>query len=210
MKLMADELRRTATTDALTGVANRRHFDESIEREWLRARQGGDPVSLLMIDVDHFKFYNDLYGHPKGDVCLQSVAQALLSASTGAADLVARYGGEEFAILLPRISRRRAQEVARQALEAVAARGIFHPDTGTTHHVTVSVGVACYDDVSPFWAKTLCGVSDLVLAADKALYAAKHSGRAQAQLREISPHATTVSDKSTPNNLVNSPAATGL
>jgi diguanylate cyclase (GGDEF)-like protein len=218
MKLMADELRRTATTDALTGVANRRHFDESIEREWLRARQGGDPVSLLMIDVDHFKLYNDLYGHPKGDVCLQSVAQALLSASTGAADLVARYGGEEFAILLPRISRRRAQEVARQALEAVAARGILHPDTGTTHHVTVSVGITCYDDVSPCWAtsfegdeaNTLCGVSDLVLAADKALYAAKHSGRAQAQLREISPHATTVSDRSTPNNLVNSLAAIGL
>jgi diguanylate cyclase (GGDEF)-like protein len=212
MKLMADELRRTATTDALTGVSNRRHFDESIEREWLRARQGGDPVSLLMIDVDHFKLYNDLYGHQKGDVCLHSIAQALLSASTGAADLVARYGGEEFAMLLPRISRRRAQEVAEQAIKAVAARGILHPDTGITQHVTVSVGIACYDDLSPCWAtsmggdeaNTLCGVSDLVLAADTALYAAKHSGRAQAQLREISPHATTLSDKSTSNNLVNS------
>ena len=187
VKLMSDELRRTATTDALTGVANRRYFDESIEREWQRARQGGDAVSLLMIDVDHFKLYNDLYGHPKGDVCLQCVAQALLSAFAGPAGLVARYGGEEFAMLLPRIARDGAQEIAKQSIEAVAARDIFHQDTGTTHHVTVSVGVACYDAASPCWGNALCGVADLLLAADKGLYAAKNSGRAQAMLREISP-----------------------
>jgi diguanylate cyclase (GGDEF)-like protein len=212
VKLAADELRRTATTDALTGVANRRYFDDSIEREWLRAVQGGDPVSLLMIDVDHFKLYNDLYGHPKGDLCLQCVAGALLSACTRPADLVARYGGEEFAVLLPQMARDGAQEVARKAIDAVAARGILHPQTGTTHHVTVSVGIACYDDLSPCWttsiesngANSICGVSDLVLAADNALYSAKHSGRAQAKLREISPHSATVSDQSTPNNSANS------
>src|ERR1700691_2989642 len=77
VKHMADELRRTATTDVLTGVANRRHFVELLEREWLRARRCADPVSLLMIDVDHFKLYNDLYGHPKGDICLRHVAQVL-------------------------------------------------------------------------------------------------------------------------------------
>jgi diguanylate cyclase (GGDEF)-like protein len=202
VKSMADELRRTATTDALTGVANRRFFDESIDREWRRARHGGDPMSLLMIDVDHFKLYNDLYGHPKGDVCLQSVAHALLSASRRPADLVARYCGEEFAVLLPGMSREDAREVARQSIEAVAARGILHQDTGTTHHVTVSVGIACYDDQSPCWtasiesddAETRCNVSDLLLAADKALYSAKHSGRAQAKLREIASQDTPVAD----------------
>jgi diguanylate cyclase (GGDEF)-like protein len=196
LKQVSDELRRTATTDALTGVANRRYFDESIEREWLRTLQGGDCMSLLMIDVDHFKLYNDLYGHPKGDICLRSVADALLSACTRPADLVARYGGEEFAVLLPQMSRDGAGEVAKKSIEAVAARGIFHLQTGTTH-VTVSVGIACYDDLSPCWttaiqdngANSLCGVNDLILAADNALYSAKHSGRAQAKMREISPDA---------------------
>src|ERR1700678_1982674 len=86
VKHMADELRRTATTDALTGVSNRRHFDELLECEWSRARRLGDPVSLLMIDVDHFKLYNDLYGHPQGDICLSHVAQVLESACRRPAD----------------------------------------------------------------------------------------------------------------------------
>src|SRR6202790_3045633 len=128
VKYMADELRRTATTDALTGVAKRRQFDESLEREWLRARRAGDPVSLLMIDVDHFKLYNDLYGHPKGDICLRWVAQALVSACKRPADLVARYGGEEFVMLLPQTPRHGAEHVAIQVLDAVKALGIFHED----------------------------------------------------------------------------------
>src|ERR1700694_1708824 len=134
VKHMADELRRTATTDALTGVANRRQFDESLEREWLRARRAGDPVSLLMIDVDHFKLYNDLYGHPKGDNCLRHVTQALLSACRRPADLVARYGGEEFVMLLPQTPRNGAEHIAREVLDAVAAHGIFHDDSQTTHY----------------------------------------------------------------------------
>jgi diguanylate cyclase (GGDEF)-like protein len=219
VKLLTDELRRTATTDALTGVANRRFFDASIDREWRRARLEGTPVSLLMIDVDHFKRYNDLYGHPKGDACLQCVAQALLSASTRPADLVARYGGEEFAVLLPQMSREGAREIAQQSIEAVAAHGIAHQETGATHHVTVSVGIACYDAQSPCWTtlidsggtNTLCGVSDLVLAADKALYSAKHSGRAQAKLQEIDPLATSTElARSTPGKLVKSIAESEL
>jgi diguanylate cyclase (GGDEF)-like protein len=152
-------------------------------------------VSLLMIDVDHFKLYNDLYGHQKGDACLQSVAQALVSTCKGRANFVARYGGEEFAVLLPQMSRDDVVEMASQSLEAVAALGMFHHDTGTTHHVTVSVGIACYDEASPFWVQSSnerpmgsnarCGVSDLILAADKALYSAKRAGRAQAHLRDI-------------------------
>jgi diguanylate cyclase (GGDEF)-like protein len=188
VKHMADELRRTATTDALTGVANRRQFDELLEREWLRARRSGEPVSLLMIDVDHFKLYNDLYGHPKGDICLRHVAQVLKRASRRPADVVARYGGEEFMILLPQTPRLGAQHVARQVLEAVAAFGILHDDSQTTHYVSVSVGIACFDDASGCWAYDspgLLGASDLVRAADKALYSAKHAGRGQAKLRDI-------------------------
>jgi diguanylate cyclase (GGDEF)-like protein len=188
VKHMADELRRTATTDALTGVANRRQFDELLEREWLRARRSGEPVSLLMIDVDHFKLYNDLYGHPKGDICLKHVAQVLERACRRPADVVARYGGEEFMILLPQTPRQGAQHVAQEVLEAVAAFGILHDDSQTTHYVSVSVGIACFDDASGCWAYDspgLLGASDLVLAADKALYSAKHAGRGQAKLRDI-------------------------
>jgi diguanylate cyclase (GGDEF)-like protein len=187
MKHMADELRRTATTDSLTGVANRRQFDESLEREWLRARRSGEPVALLMIDVDHFKLYNDLYGHPKGDVCLKHVAQALLSACKRPADLVARYGGEEFMILLPQTPRCGAQRIAQQVLDAVAALGIFHEDSQTTHYVSVSVGIACFDDASACWENLSQALraSDLVQAADKALYSAKEAGRGQAKLRDI-------------------------
>jgi diguanylate cyclase (GGDEF)-like protein len=195
VKQMADELRRTATTDALTGVANRRHFDESLEREWLRAQRSGDPVSLLMIDVDHFKLYNDLYGHPKGDVCLRHVTQALLSTCKRPADLVARYGGEEFMILLPQTPRHGAQRMAQQVLDAVATFGIFHEDSQTTHYVSVSVGIACFDDASACWSNPSAEqmrdnshalrAIDLVQAADKALYSAKQAGRGQAKLQDI-------------------------
>jgi diguanylate cyclase (GGDEF)-like protein len=187
VKQMSDELRRTATTDALTGVSNRRQFDVSLECEWLRARRSGEPVSLLMIDVDHFKLYNDLYGHPKGDDCLRGVTQALLYACNRPADLVARYGGEEFMILLPQTPRHGAQHMAQHVLEAVAAFGIFHEDSQTTHHVSVSVGIGCFDDASAGWpyeSHVLCA-NDLVEAADKALYAAKQAGRAQAKLRDV-------------------------
>jgi diguanylate cyclase (GGDEF)-like protein len=196
VKRMSDELRRTATTDALTGIANRRQFDESLEREWLRARRAGEPVSLLMIDVDHFKLYNDLYGHPKGDDCLRHITRAILSTCKRPADLVARYGGEEFVMLLPQTPRLGATHVANQVLDAVTALGIFHEDSQTTHYVSVSVGIGCFDDASAGWT-TVSGeqrqtdewhslnASDLVQAADKALYSAKQAGRAQSKLRDI-------------------------
>jgi diguanylate cyclase (GGDEF)-like protein len=188
VKHMADELRRTATTDSLTGIANRRRFDELLEREWRRARRCLDPVSLLMIDVDHFKLYNDLYGHPKGDICLRHVAQILMRECKRPADVVARYGGEEFMILLPQTPRQGAQHVAQQVLCAIAASGILHDDSQTTHYVSVSVGIACLDDASScqmYDSPALLGASDLVRAADKALYSAKHAGRGQAKLRDI-------------------------
>ena len=197
VKHMADELRRIATIDVLTGVANRRRFDESLEREWRRARRSGEPLALLMIDVDHFKPFNDRYGHPAGDACLRSVAQALVGASLRPADLVARYGGEEFVVLLPQTPRGGAEHVAHDVLDAVEALGIAHEASLTARHVTVSVGVACYDDDSECWVapsaasrfaddlRARCSPIDLVQAADKALYSAKHAGRAQARLLDI-------------------------
>src|SRR6185295_5145559 len=112
LKRQSDELRRIACVDVLTGVANRRRFDEALDREWDRTCRLGDPLSLLMIDVDHFKAFNDHYGHPAGDACLRSVAQALVSVSLRPADLVARYGGEEFVVLLPQTPRVGAEHVA--------------------------------------------------------------------------------------------------
>jgi diguanylate cyclase (GGDEF)-like protein len=187
VKHLADELRRTATTDGLTGVANRRQFDLSLDNEWLRAQRSGEPVSLLMIDVDHFKLYNDLYGHPQGDTCLRQVTQALRSACRRPADLVARYGGEEFMILLPQTPRQGAKHVAQHVLDAVRALGIFHEHSRTTHYVTVSVGIGCFDDTSACWTSPAHGLraSNLVEAADKALYSAKQAGRAHYTLRDI-------------------------
>lgn len=197
VKRMGDELRRIATTDGLTDVANRRRFDESLEREWRRARRSGDPLALLMIDIDHFKLFNDRYGHPAGDACLRSVAQALVGASLRPADLVARYGGEEFVVLLPKTPRAGAEHLAHGVLDAVEALGIAHEASLTARLVTVSVGVACYDDDSECWVppsadsrfsddlRARCSPIDLVQAADKALYSAKNAGRAQARLLDI-------------------------
>lgn len=119
MKQMADELRRTATTDGLTGVGNRRNFDDMLDREWQRARRQGTALALLLIDVDHFKLYNDRYGHPMGDTCLKRVARSLDGTVRRTADFVARCGGEEFAILLPNTDRDGAVCMAQRALDAI-------------------------------------------------------------------------------------------
>ena len=192
VKHLADELRRIATTDGLTGVANRRRFDESLEQEWGSARRVGDALALLMIDVDHFKAFNDLYGHPAGDACLRSLAQAMLRACLRPADLVARYGGEEFAVLLPKTSQVGAEHVARAILDAVDALAIAHEASATAAHVTVSVGIASCDADSTSWLPVLVDrasaryiAKDLVQAADKALYAAKNAGRDRASAQDI-------------------------
>ena len=197
-KRLTDELRRTAATDSLTGVASRRQFDESYTHEWLRARRAGEPVALLLVDVDHFKLYNDRYGHLPGDACLRKVAQALVSASLRQADLVARYGGEEFVLLLSRTPRRGAEHIAHRILDAIDVLGIPHEASPTAPNVTVSVGIGCMDTASVRWGNPAAdsrltgplraGVTagDLLLAADKALYSAKAAGRAQARLLNIS------------------------
>jgi diguanylate cyclase (GGDEF)-like protein len=197
VKHMADELRRIATIDVLTDVANRRRFDELLDCEWRRSRRSGEPLSLLMIDVDHFKLFNDHFGHPAGDACLHRVAQALVSACVRPADRVARYGGEEFTILLPQTPREGAQHLARRVLDGVAALGINHPSSPSGATVSVSVGVACFDEHSATWkpgsthprsaddSAVLSSAADLVRAADQALYGAKHAGRACAWLLDV-------------------------
>jgi diguanylate cyclase (GGDEF)-like protein len=197
IKHLTDELRLTAATDSLTGIANRRHFDEAMEREWKRSRRHGEPLSLLLVDVDHFKLYNDRYGHAQGDVCLREVARVLQGAARRTTDLVARCGGEEFAVLLPNTERMGAQNVARRILGAPSLRRVRHEASPTADHLTVSIGVSCYDELSADWigsrdvrqlrsdVANRCSSTDLLLAADRALYGAKRAGRAQSQLIEL-------------------------
>lgn len=191
-------LRKAAATDPLTGIANRRHFDEALQREWLRARRTGTSLSLLMIDVDHFKTYNDFYGHLEGDQCLRAVARALTRVVHRPADLLARYGGEEFAILLPDTQGRGGCAVARYALQEVRAAQLPHAKSPLGAQVSISVGVSGYeagdhDERTNQRRESLLesrsSVSELVAAADQALYAAKAGGRNHARYLSLSDRA---------------------
>ena len=197
VKHMSDDLRRIATIDPLTGVANRRRFDETLQREWRRGQRTNEALALLMIDVDHFKLFNDRYGHLAGDGCLAAVVQALVRTCVRSGDLVARYGGEEFAVLLPQTPRGGAEHLAQTIVDAVAALGLAHDTSPTAPHVTVSVGIGCYDEDSECWRPQVAELRaadglragrsaiDLVNVADTALYAAKRAGRAQAWLLDL-------------------------
>jgi diguanylate cyclase (GGDEF)-like protein len=197
LSALTAELRRNATTDGLTSVANRRHFDESMQKEWLRARRTCDPISVVMVDVDHFKLYNDRYGHPAGDLALQKVAQCLLQACLRPGDVVARYGGEEFILILPGTPRAGAQNVAARIGEIVESSAIPHVTSPTSGHLTVSIGVSTFDEQSLTSLKvestqetkpcpeTAYSIPRLLRAADLALYAAKSHGRAQAWVLDI-------------------------
>ncbi len=199
LKRMTDELRRIATIDPLTGIANRRSFDDSLSREWRRVRRTGEAISLLMIDVDHFKAFNDRYGHLAGDACLRAIAGTLSIACPRPADLVARYGGEEFVAVLPDTRRAGAEHVVESVLESVRSLRIAHDASPSTRHVTVSIGATCFDMESACWSQngsdarfledTLnvgCNPVDLLRAADQALYAAKRGGRARSCFLDIS------------------------
>ncbi len=172
-----DRLEQMAVTDGLTGLANRRHFNQTLDREWRRARREIDLVSLLMIDIDHFKGYNDRLGHLAGDECLRRVARAIGSCVRRPLDLAARYGGEEFAIVLPGTDAAGALAVAQRVREAVAAVALPHPDTGKP--VSVSIGIATLRPIADD-AETL-----LIAASDEALYRAKSAGRDRAVAHEV-------------------------
>jgi len=163
-------LRRQATIDALTMIANRRQFDARLGIEWLQAARAAEPLALVLLDIDFFKQYNDQYGHPQGDACLRQVA-GLLEATVRPSDLVARVGGEEFGILLPGISAEDAALVAERVRAAIASAHIEHCKSKVAEHVTVSIGVA---GEVPGASRS---PEALYLDADRSLYAAKHAGR---------------------------------
>lgn len=172
------ELASLVWKDGLTGLANRRRFDESLKLEWSRAFRDGKPLSVVILDVDHFKIYNDRYGHQLGDRCLVAVSDAIASGLFRPSDLAARYGGEEFAVVLPGANIVSATKVAKRIQENVVSHGIEH--SGSSFGiVTVSVGVA---SVIPHAEAT---PDDLLRAADEALYASKHAGRNRVTSTEL-------------------------
>ncbi|WP_175650322.1 sensor domain-containing diguanylate cyclase [Pseudomonas sp. Marseille-P9899] len=164
------QLERLAMDDALTGLANRRCFDQTLAMEIRRAQRDATPLTLLMLDIDFFKRYNDRYGHPAGDACLREVASALAGCIRRPPDLVARYGGEEMAIILPNTDVEGATVVAKLVLEALNRLDILHAES-PFGHVTVSIGLACAS------GPALEPQQALIDAADRALYAAKEGGR---------------------------------
>jgi diguanylate cyclase (GGDEF)-like protein len=167
----AESLRARSYVDGLTGIANRRYFDVAIDRELRRAQRSNGPLSLLFIDIDSFKAYNDHFGHQQGDTCLVTVAKALASQLKRPADVAARYGGEEFAAILPDTTAEQARTVANTIREHIASLGLEHAPAATRPYVTLSIGVASFDK------DTLNDTAALIEAADKALYAAKRGGR---------------------------------
>jgi len=173
------ELERLSSLDGLTGIANRRYFDTVFGREWGRAMRETEPISLIMCDVDFFKQYNDCYGHQPGDACLKLVAASLAEATHRPTDLVARYGGEEFVIVLPGTHARGAIKIAERARQAVLDLKLPHEKSAVHDCVSISLGAAT---VAPMLKH---GPEELLLAADKALYAAKKAGRNRVICGEI-------------------------
>jgi diguanylate cyclase (GGDEF)-like protein len=179
------QLQRLATLDSLTQVANRRRFDECLSLAWRISVREQLPLSLLLCDVDFFKFYNDSKGHQAGDECLQQVAQAIKHAVKRPADLVARYGGEEFAVILPNTNGEGAMRVAEEIRLSLRRLCVTHPKSPISEYVTLSLGASCTvpcHEASP---------GNLIAAADRALYQAKDSGRDHAVFINL-PHSGSV------------------
>jgi diguanylate cyclase (GGDEF)-like protein len=169
-----EKMSELVLTDPLTGLANRRHFDQTLASEWDRAMREKHPLGLLMIDIDHFKAFNDTHGHAAGDDCLKAVAQALRAHCARPGDLVCRWGGEEFAVILPGTDAAGAGHLARELVDVVRALGLEHGKSDVSPCVTISAGsasVAQSNDGS---------TAALVEKADAALYAAKQAGRNRA------------------------------
>ena len=164
-------LEQLALIDSLTEIPNRRRFSEVYEKEWRRCMRNGSPLSLIVVDVDHFKIYNDTYGHASGDLVLKRVAQTIQAALQRPADFVARYGGEEFVVILPEIEAAGAQEVAEKIRADVEKQKIHYPESSSANCLTVSLGGA-----TQIPGKTEVD-SELFCRADRFLYDAKRTGR---------------------------------
>ncbi len=171
LKFQSDLLRKLVFLDGLSGVFNRRYFDQQLVIEWARSTRSSSPLSVIMIDVDHFKLFNDRYGHQAGDDCLRLIAVTLKSSLRRPADLVARYGGEEFACILPDTAFDDALVLANELERRVRAQGIPHAESSVGGVVTVSIGLATRTVDSGGDASALVGL------ADAQLYCAKQTGR---------------------------------
>ncbi|HZW19772.1 diguanylate cyclase [Noviherbaspirillum sp.] len=171
LRELASELESQTLVDGLTGIANRRRFDLHLDDEFRRAKRNASPLSLIMIDVDYFKDYNDNYGHQRGDQCLVQIAATLGSVLNRSRDLVARYGGEEFTVILPDTNEDGAMQIAETMRAEIEGLQIEHGYSGVGKVVTVSLGV------STLVPEHLSKTGALIHAADRALYQAKRSGR---------------------------------
>ena len=173
------ELQRLSSLDGLTGIANRRQFDKTLEQEWQRALRNCAELSLIMIDIDYFKLFNDTYGHQAGDDCLKNVALALARIVHRPSDIVARYGGEEFAVILPETDTEGTQRVAEKMREAVSRLNVRHDASKVADKITLSIGVA---SMNPSGGDN---PDCLLAAADDALYRAKHAGRNRVEVANL-------------------------
>ncbi len=171
MDELSQEFNRLSREDALTGLANRRHFNEVFQQEWDRARRDQRPLALVFLDVDHFKPFNDTHGHVEGDKALALVGVALKTVLRRSGDIAARYGGEEFVLLLPGTGLEGAREVALQVARSIRTLAIPHGASSVADHVTVSMGVAAQQPDGDMRG------TRLLAAADEAVYAAKEAGR---------------------------------
>ena len=176
--LEGQRLAETAMQDGLTGIHNRRRFDEHLQRAWAQSTRDRKPIALLLADIDHFKAYNDRYGHQAGDEAMKSVAGVLARFSRRPLDLAARYGGEEFVVILSDTKRANAERIGAEILEAVQRLAIPHQDSSAAPVLTISLGIAC---VVPLARRSWAG---LVQLADQALYAAKDGGRNRLEVLE--------------------------
>ena len=176
--LEGQRLAETALQDGLTGIHNRRRFDEHLQRVWAQSVRERRPIALLFADIDHFKAYNDRYGHQAGDEAMKAVAGVVARFARRPLDLAARYGGEEFAIILYDAKREHAEQIAGEILDAVRQLGVVHEDSSASPVLTISLGVAC---VVPAARRSWAG---LIQLADQALYAAKDGGRNRAEALE--------------------------
>lgn len=179
-----NELEALSQLDSLTQVFNRRSFNDLAQQQWALAKRHQQPISALMIDVDHFKLYNDHYGHPAGDACLKKVTQAIKSCLHRTSDLLGRYGGEEFIVLLPETDTQGAYCVAQAINDAIYKLMIPHTTSLSGSHITASIGGAtCL-------RTTNHSLDELIRSADRALYKAKRSGRNRSLVDEVAAHKT--------------------
>ncbi|WP_372762657.1 diguanylate cyclase [Pseudoalteromonas sp.] len=173
IKQKNDLLERLASIDGLTELPNRRYLDENLTREWRKCKRSDTTLSVLLIDIDYFKRYNDNYGHRAGDDCLTKVAQCMAAQCERGSDFIARYGGEEFAAVLPAVSKDQAIVFAEKLRNAVNKLAISHQASLHANHITISIGVASTADTA------IASAEQLLEHADLALYAAKQAGRNQ-------------------------------